>query len=119
MARDLTENNSSKREWLIQVEDRTEGPYSIDELRRHPRFTPDTLVWKKGFKNWVPAKKVSELNKVFKDLGPKTDDEEQEKRMRGVQEVLTATINPSYFLWWLIIILVILGYSIYRLYYYY
>jgi len=61
---------SSEKEWFIIVENRQEGPFSLLDLKRNPRFTPDTLVWKKGFKEWTAARDVSEIAEVFKDEIP-------------------------------------------------
>lgn len=36
------------------------GPYALDELR-DKGLTRDTLVWKQGLPDWVPAGQVSEL----------------------------------------------------------
>jgi len=40
------------------------GPFSIDELR-DKAIDENTLVWKEGLPDWVPAAKMSELNSLF------------------------------------------------------
>ena len=40
------------------------GPFSIDELRDKP-IDENTLVWKEGLPDWVPANKMAELNSLF------------------------------------------------------
>jgi hypothetical protein len=109
-----------EKEWFILIDGRKEGPYSIFDLKRDPRFTPDTSVWKKGFAQWVPAREVKELKKVFKDQIEEENEKEheQELRLKGTQEILTAHLHPSYFIWWVIIIIIVLLYSIYRLYFF-
>lgn len=39
------------------------GPYPIEELR--PKINPNTLVWREGMANWMPASNVDELKKLF------------------------------------------------------
>ncbi|QLH34784.1 MAG: DUF4339 domain-containing protein [Parachlamydiaceae bacterium] len=52
--------------WFIYLEGQKEGPFTLLELKRHPRMTPDTLVWKEGFKTWIPARKVPELQSLLR-----------------------------------------------------
>lgn len=40
------------------------GPFSIDQLRER-NITADTLVWKEGMSDWLPAKRVSELDALL------------------------------------------------------
>ena len=40
------------------------GPFSIDELK-DKQIDEQTLVWKEGLPDWVPASKMSELNSLF------------------------------------------------------
>lgn len=47
------------------VDEKSTGPFSLDEITLHPALTPDTLVWKPGFDNWVPAKSLPELIPAF------------------------------------------------------
>lgn len=53
--------------WFIKVDGSKEGPYSLHDLKKHPRMTPDTLVWKEGFNSWLPARKVPDLKSLFED----------------------------------------------------
>lgn len=57
----------AKAEWFIQVHGKREGPYSVEDLKRHPMVTPDTLVWLPGLKKWVLMRHVPELDEVFAD----------------------------------------------------
>lgn len=40
------------------------GPFSIEELKDKP-ITPQTLVWKEGLPDWVPANTLADLNTFF------------------------------------------------------
>ncbi len=107
------------KEWFILIEGKQEGPYSPRELKLDPRVTPDTLVWKKGFTNWVPIRHVPELKDVFKDQ-PKSKPLHEKSKPPSTdliekQEVLILNRDPSQFFLWLLIILLILFYVIYQL----
>lgn len=43
------------------------GPYSIEELKDKP-ISAQTLVWKEGLPDWVPANTLSDLNVLFPEL---------------------------------------------------
>lgn len=43
------------------------GPFSVDELKGKD-LQPDTLVWKEGLADWMPAKNVTDLQALF-DVG--------------------------------------------------
>ncbi len=47
------------------------GPYSIEELKDQP-ITPQTLVWKEGLPDWMPANTLSDLNILFPE-GPEME----------------------------------------------
>lgn len=53
--------------WYIKIHGSREGPYSIMDLRRDKRITPDTLVWRQGFDRWQKIRYVPELKAVFED----------------------------------------------------
>jgi len=40
------------------------GPFTIEQLRER-NITPDTLVWKEGMADWLPAKDVSDLQSLL------------------------------------------------------
>ena len=40
------------------------GPLTIEELKQKS-ITPDTLVWKEGLPDWVPANTLSDLKDLF------------------------------------------------------
>lgn len=56
--------------WYIKLEESIEGPYSIQQLRHHPRVTPDTLAKKKDWQVWRPIRYIYELRAVFEDAEP-------------------------------------------------
>ena len=47
------------------VDEKSTGPYTLDEVILHPSITPETLVWKPGLENWMPAKTFPELAPAF------------------------------------------------------
>ena len=54
----------------VAVDGNSVGPLSYDELVElagQGKFTPDSLVWKKGLKEWTKAKEVSDLAVFFED----------------------------------------------------
>ena len=40
------------------------GPYTLDELK-DKNITQETLVWKEGLVDWVPARNLSDLQSLF------------------------------------------------------
>jgi hypothetical protein len=109
--------------WFIQIDGTHEGPYSVQDLKRDHRIVPDTLVWREGFSDWVPIRKVRELKEVFADEEPRSpskDEEEKKEKARkafgtGRDELaldLHRDFPPMY---WLLFILIILSYLLYRL----
>lgn len=60
--------------WYIKIQDKQQGPYSIEQLKAMREVTPDTLVWSPALKEWVPMRSVPELKDVFKD--PEEPEEE-------------------------------------------
>lgn len=53
--------------WLIIIDEKEEGPYSIRDLKNDPRFTPDTLTKHIKSQYWVQARFIPELKKIFED----------------------------------------------------
>ena len=97
------------KEWYIWINGAEEGPYSIQDLKNYRNLTPDTLVWKKGFKAWVSMRSVPELKEVFKDKPP-SQPLHQKKTTEVSAELLqkqaTLTLmqpDPLYWLWWLLL----------------
>ena len=53
------------QQYYIVVDEQPTGPFTLDELTLHPKLTPDSLVWKPGIENWVPAHSLPELAPAF------------------------------------------------------
>lgn len=108
-----------EKEWFIIVQNKQQGPYSIKDLRAHPYFTPDTLVWKNGFSQWKKARSVPELKEAFRDQEKKSPAKEEIHRNDAGygqrQMILTLQHDPYPFLLWILIFLIILFYVIYQL----
>jgi hypothetical protein len=114
---------SDVKEWFIIIENQQLGPYSLLDLKKEPRFTPDTLVWKKGYKEWTKARFILELQKLFKDE-PKPRALHEPKKSNGIesdlqqsQAALTLQQDPYQFLLWILVLLLIIFYTFYRFYY--
>ena len=108
------------KEWYIWINGVQEGPYNIQDLKNHLEITPDTLVWKKGFENWISIRKVAELKEVFKDK-PESQPLHQKSPAEVSAELLqkqaTLTLlqpDPSYWLLWLLLALVLFLYAGYQ-----
>lgn len=108
----------TEKEWFIIIDNRQEGPYSIQDLKRDLRFTPDTLVWKQGFIKWLPARAVQEIAEVFED---ETESQTTQKPNfnhpvgsdlgQESQATLTLRQDPYQFFLWVIVLLLIIIYT--------
>jgi hypothetical protein len=114
---------SDIKEWFIIVNQQQQGPYSLFDLKREPSFTPDTLVWREGFQEWIRARFVPELQEVFKDepesrplYGPENKKEVQSD-LGQHQATLALNQDPYQFLLWILLLLLTLFYMFYRFYY--
>lgn len=104
--------------WFIKVDGRKEGPFSLQDLKFHPRMTPDTLVWKEGFKDWIPARKVPELKSLFEDEEPPTELKDRFKLKTVPQKDSILALEGSNFpflFFWFIILVIVFAYFYYRL----
>lgn len=45
------------------------GPFSVEELR-DKNLTKETMVWKEGLPDWVPAGNLADLQSLFSASGP-------------------------------------------------
>ena len=107
------------KEWFIIIGNHQEGPYSVKDLKLDPRITPDTLVWKKGFKEWIPARFVAELEQIFKDEPEGKALHEKPRATNNFelgqeQAALTLRQDPYPFLLWFLLIILILFYAFYQ-----
>jgi hypothetical protein len=120
MGRPIRENaQSSDKEWYVILHHKQEGPFQLLELKK--MITPDTLVWKKGFIEWTPARRVPELNSLFEDepeskplhekpvLSPLKEELGQEQITLILQQ------DPYPFILWLLVFLLAIFYTFYHL----
>lgn len=49
------------------VDEKSTGPFTLDQIRQHPGLTREALVWKPGLDNWVEASNLPEL---FPSINP-------------------------------------------------
>lgn len=111
------------KQWYVLIEGKKEGPFTTKELKRDPRITLDTLVWKKGFADWMPIKNVPELKDLFKEPEKTKEEEETEEeqdQLKGgdlgpYQLALTAEYEPPHPIIWFILASLILLYVFYQL----
>jgi hypothetical protein len=103
--------------WFMAINGKQEGPYSIEDLKRDSRLTPDTLVWRQGFKKWLPIRFVPELKEIFKDKseGKPLHEEKKLKPFTIDSEPATLTLqnDPFQFFLWLLVISLLLFYFFY------
>lgn len=50
--------------YYIIINGQQAGPFAREELLRHG-LTPQSMVWRQGMADWMPASSVEELNKLF------------------------------------------------------
>lgn len=50
-----------EQQYYMVVDEQTVGPFTLEEIKSHPRLTPETLVWKPGIENWIAAREMVEL----------------------------------------------------------
>lgn len=120
----LKKNNPEaflEKVWFVIIDSRQEGPYSLRDLKENPRFTPDTLVWKKGLKEWKLARDVDELSEAFEDETPsKALHEPDEKKPPHTQigsenqATLTLQQDPHLIILWILVVLLIIIYMFYQ-----
>lgn len=103
-----------KKEWYIRIEERTEGPYSLEELQDDPRITLTTLAWKEGMARWLPIYQIPELTKLF--IKPKKRKIEEIEPAEGDVTTLTLQLDPSYYILWALLFLILLLYVYYQYY---
>lgn len=107
--------------WYIDIQGKREGPFSVFDLRRDERITPDTLVWKEGFTNWKPIRQVPELKDLFEDAKPLDEMDPHNFDRNGAKTspiegeiALDIRKGPPYF-FWLFFFLVVLAYFLSQL----
>lgn len=106
--------------WYININGRMEGPFSIADLKRDQRITPDTLARKADRDRWVPMRAIPELKILFSDNKPSGNNDKKNKKPPKIisadnQLVLDMGLEPSYF-FLLVILLLALSYSLFHFY---
>lgn len=102
--------------WFIKIGDEEQGPFDIEDLKANLAITPDTLVRRKNWPNWVPIKDVAQLKEVFKDEPEDLDKENEEDEeldvleKRKISDVLTMSLEPKHIFLWVILLLLLIVY---------
>lgn len=60
-------NQDNAQIYYMVVDEKSTGPFTLDEITLHPKLTLETLVWKPGLENWIAAKHLPELSPAFKN----------------------------------------------------
>lgn len=97
--------------WYIKLNGTREGPYSVLDLKRDKRITPDTLVWRKGFDKWQKIRYVPELQIVFADDKGDSKEDIEVIRPVGIDDEVVLDMrggNPNKGLWLAIMVLLFL-----------
>lgn len=102
-----------ERVWFIRVTDQAEGPFTKAELKIDLRLTPDTLVRREGFSFWRPIKEVEELKDLFDETAPDQTDLLQIQTPPDEELALQIQKEPPYFLFWVLVLVVAIGYAAY------
>jgi hypothetical protein len=97
-----------KKIWYLDIRGHLEGPYSIRDLRRDSRVTPDTLVWREGFAHSVPIRNVPELKAVFSDEEKPREKGDLKTGIKRLNDtmILEMSQEPP-FLMWVVVLLVL------------
>jgi hypothetical protein len=95
------------QEWYILIEGQKEGPFTIKELKKDFRVTPDTLVWKPGFSHWLPIRNVPELKELFEDI-EEIKPIEKEPLIQGQEALCITTRKDPNFIWVLLLLILVI-----------
>lgn len=107
--------------WFALLNGQKEGPFTAQQLRHDYRVTPDTLICKESWPEWIPLRDIVELQFIFKD--EKTQEEllplKKKVSQAGKEEiVLDIQKEPMPIFFW-IILLIVFVYLIYEFQYYF
>lgn len=93
--------------WFIKVEEKAEGPFSVEELRWDPRISPNTMAWREGMPVWLPMHKIPELAQLFEEDESSSQGAEDPQ---GGEKVLTLNTDPQplYYIYLLIALLIVI-----------
>lgn len=107
-----------KKEWFIIIDKNKEGPYSLFDLKRDYRITPDTLVWKVGFPKWLKMREVKELKELFEDQDDSDHSDEEDLNLSKIKRddsVIALTVDPFMFWFWLFVGILLILYVFHKL----
>lgn len=100
--------------WFIIIDAQEKGPYSIENLKHLPQFTPDTLARKAGSNTWNKARFIPELKKIFEDDEKETSIEAPViQQLPPANELVIDWKEPPQFIW-LVVVVILLIYTIFR-----
>lgn len=101
--------------WFICIDEKEEGPFSAKELAEDPRVTLDTLVWREGFPDWVPLRRIKSLRKYFERESQDREPEEPAPLKLTPQEelVIDHGKDPNFYFLLLALLLSLLLYLFY------
>ena len=106
--------------WFIEIKGTREGPFSVEELKKDRRLTPDTFVWKKGFVTWKRIRDVQELKFLFNDDIEETPQDEEKVAAPDLKkesdELIVLEMPQPPYLFWILAALIILLYFIIQTY---
>jgi hypothetical protein len=108
-----------EKKWYIKIKGQREGPFTVDQLKRHKEVTPDTFVWDEENALWVPIRTIPELQIIFKDpetvRNPETPEPSEEENIKALAKekeagelVLQLGSEPPSIVFWLLIFLAIM-----------
>ncbi|MCB1118415.1 MAG: DUF4339 domain-containing protein [Chlamydiia bacterium] len=97
--------------WYLRVDGVAEGPFTLLKLKRDVRLTPDSWVWREGWKEWQQARNVEELKELFEEEEPETI-KPQFKRVEDEEIALEMGQDPNPFLF--VLLALILFYLVVR-----
>lgn len=79
--------------FIIDRNGQQAGPFSFDQLVQKG-ISPETLVWKQGMADWVPAWKVEDLKAVLEAVEANQSNQNTQKQ-EGVQQVFQQGANQQ------------------------
>ena len=77
-------------EYYILRNNLKEGPYSIEDLKTK-NITANTMTWKVGLADWVPACQIGELSELLSNLPPEVPTSQQELPKTWLVESILVT----------------------------
>lgn len=78
-------------EYYILTNNIKQGPFSIEELKTK-NISRDTMIWRIGQSQWLPAYQVPELNELVKEIPPEPPVEKKVMPKTWLAESILATL---------------------------